>query len=159
MDVFYFQYFSHLSLSDTVGYFLPLTVTDFLLGPEGTELKNGIVFFFFPPSFSSCRFCTLDADWFAAWRHVLCCLTHCLMADSIVGLVLKKAFRTSPSPRVSFPDASGGLGKEILAPNYVTSSLSTGERDWEVTMSTPEWEFRGLVLGSYVFKHKSQENV
>ena len=26
-------------------------------------------------------------DWFAAWRHVLCCLTHCLMADSIVGLV------------------------------------------------------------------------
>ena len=25
--------------------------------------------------------------WFAAWWHVLCCLTHCLMADSIVGLV------------------------------------------------------------------------
>ena len=22
-------------------------------------------------------FCTLDADWFAAWWHVLCCLAHC----------------------------------------------------------------------------------
>ena len=29
----------------------------------------------------------VNADWFAASWHLLCCLTHCLMADSIVGLV------------------------------------------------------------------------
>ena len=31
-------------------------------------------FFFFFSVVLVCRFCTLDAGWFAAWWHVLCCL-------------------------------------------------------------------------------------
>ena len=34
-------------------------------------------------SFWFYRFCTLDADWFAAWWHILCCFTHYLMVLDI----------------------------------------------------------------------------
>ena len=47
-----------------------------------------LLFFFFNFFFFwCCRFYTLNSDWPAAWWHVLCCLTHCLMAHSIVGLL------------------------------------------------------------------------
>ena len=73
------------------------TITDYLsvLGPEGTESKNAdgllvVVFLSSTSNFSNLgNFLqySVNADWFAASRHVLCCLRHCLMADSIVGLV------------------------------------------------------------------------
>ena len=46
-----------------------------LLGSWGTESKMHSVCLFVCLFFSVCQICILDPDWFAAWWHVLCCLT------------------------------------------------------------------------------------
>ena len=45
----------------------------YYLGREAPSHKIGSVYFFC--LFWCCRFCTLNTDWFAAWRHV----QHCLL--------------------------------------------------------------------------------
>ena len=52
-----------------------LKMKRFLLGRGGTESKNGLGLFCFV-LFSSCRFCTLDANWF---------LAPCLSAHHMLG--------------------------------------------------------------------------
>ena len=58
--------------------FTPVMV-DYYSGREAQSLKMGSVFLFvrFLSVFWCCRFCTLDAERFTAWWHVLCCLTNC----------------------------------------------------------------------------------
>ena len=71
-------------------------ITSFYSGRKAPSLKMQLVWGFFRRRrrsfiiFLNFSQYGVNADWFAASWHVLCCLTHCLMADSIVGLVSKK---------------------------------------------------------------------